>query len=77
MKLIDALTLTLKDLGIEFVFGISGANIEHFHDAIYRLGDGKLTAILAKSEYSAAFMADGLRELIIPWGCVVQLQAGV
>ena len=60
MKLIDALTLTLKDLGIKFVFGVSGANIEHFHDAIYRLGDSKLTAILAKSEYSAAFMADGL-----------------
>ena len=60
MKLIDALTLTLKELGIEFVFGVSGANIEHFHDAIYRLGDGKLTAILAKSEYSAAFMADAL-----------------
>ena len=60
MKLVDALTLTLKDLGIEFVFGVSGANIEHFHDAIYRLGDDKLTAILAKSEYSAAFMADGL-----------------
>ena len=60
MKLVDALTLTLKDLGIEFVFGVSGANIEHFHDAIYRLGDGKLTAILAKSEYAAAFMADGL-----------------
>jgi len=60
MKLVDALTLALKDLGIKFVFGVSGANIEHLHDAIYRLGDGKLTAILAKSEYAAAFMADGL-----------------
>lgn len=60
MKLVDALTLILKDLGIEFVFGVSGANIEHFHDAIYRLGNGNLTAILAKSESSAAFMADGL-----------------
>jgi len=57
--LVDALTLVLKELGVEFVFGVSGANIEHFHDAIYRLGDDKLTAILAKSEFSAAFMADG------------------
>lgn len=60
MKLVDALTLILKDLGVQYIFGVSGANIEHFHDAIYRLGDGRLTAVLTKSEYSAAFMADGL-----------------
>ena len=47
--LVDALTLFLKDLNIKFIFGVSGANIEHLHDAIYRLGDNKLSAILAKS----------------------------
>ena len=60
MQLVDALALVLKHLGVKFVFGISGANIEHLHDAIYRLGGDQLKSILAKSEYSAAFMADGL-----------------
>lgn len=60
MKLVDALTLRLKELGVANVFGVGGANIEHFHDAIYRLGDGKINLILAKSEFAAAFMADGL-----------------
>jgi acetolactate synthase-1/2/3 large subunit len=59
ISLADALALTLKDLNVKFVFGVGGSNIEHLHDAIYRLGDGKLSAILAKSEFSAAFMADG------------------
>jgi acetolactate synthase-1/2/3 large subunit len=59
LLLADALTLILKDLNVKFVFGVSGANIEHLHDAIYRLGNDKLSAILAKSEFSAAFMADG------------------
>ncbi|ACE05562.1 thiamine pyrophosphate protein domain protein TPP-binding [Candidatus Amoebophilus asiaticus 5a2] len=57
--LADALTLFLKDLNTKFIFGVSGANIEHLHDSIYRLGDNKLSAILAKSEFSASFMADG------------------
>ena len=37
---------------------VSGANIEHLHDAIARLGGNELEAILAKSESGAAFMAD-------------------
>lgn len=58
MKLVDALTVTLRDWGVRYVFGVSGANIEHLHDAIHRLGQGRLQAILTKSEIGAAFMAD-------------------
>ena len=58
MKLVDALVSTLKDWDLKFVFGVSGANIEHLHDSIHRLGDGELTGVLAKSEVGAAFMAD-------------------
>jgi acetolactate synthase I/II/III large subunit len=58
MKLVDALVSTLKDWKVRFVFGVSGANIEHLHDSIHRLGDGELSAVLAKSEVGAAFMAD-------------------
>jgi acetolactate synthase I/II/III large subunit len=58
VKLADALAVTLRDWGVQHVFGVSGANIEHFHDAVYRLGSGRLTAVMAKTEAGAAFMAD-------------------
>jgi acetolactate synthase I/II/III large subunit len=59
MKLVDALVQALRDWGVRYVFGVSGANIEHVHDAIHRHGQGKLHSVLAKSEVGAAFMADG------------------
>jgi acetolactate synthase I/II/III large subunit len=58
MQLNDALVKALIDLNVQYVFGVSGANIEHLHDAIHRIGDGKLHSILTKSEDGAAFMAD-------------------
>jgi acetolactate synthase I/II/III large subunit len=58
MKLADALVTTLRDWGLEYLFGVSGANIEHLHDAVYRLGDGRFRSVCAKSEVGAAFMAD-------------------
>ncbi|XYI00134.1 thiamine pyrophosphate-binding protein [Sorangium sp. So ce1128] len=58
MKLADALVLTLRDWGVRYVFGVSGANIEHLHDAIHRHGQGELFSVLAKTETGAAFMAD-------------------
>jgi acetolactate synthase-1/2/3 large subunit len=58
MKLADALVTSLRDWDVRYVFGVSGANIEHVHDAIHRLGDGRLASVMAKSEIGAAFMAD-------------------
>jgi acetolactate synthase-1/2/3 large subunit len=58
MKLADALAVTLRDWGVRYVFGVSGANIEHLHDAIFRTGGGELRSVLARSEVGAAFMAD-------------------
>jgi acetolactate synthase-1/2/3 large subunit len=58
MRLADALVTVLRDLDTRYVFGVSGANIEHVHDAIERLGQGRLTSVLAKREDGAAFMAD-------------------
>lgn len=58
MKLSDALAQALISLDVRYVFGVSGANIEHLHDAIHRLGNGKLQSVMAKSEDGAAFMAD-------------------
>lgn len=58
MKLSDALVCALVDLGVRHVFGVSGANIEHFHDAIHRASPGVIESVLAKTETGAAFMAD-------------------
>ncbi|MES2503781.1 MAG: thiamine pyrophosphate-binding protein [Myxococcota bacterium] len=58
MKICDAIVTCLKEFGVEFIFGVSGANIEHIHDSINRLGEGKLVSIMAKHESGAAFMAD-------------------
>jgi acetolactate synthase I/II/III large subunit len=59
MQLADAVVEALLALDVRYVFGVSGANIEHLHDAIHRLGDGRLVSVMAKSETGAAFMADG------------------
>src|SRR5262245_46938865 len=58
MKLSEALVTTLRDWGLEYLFGVSGANIEPLHDAVHRLGEGRLFSVCAKSEVGAAFMAD-------------------
>ena len=58
MQLADAIVEALKGLGVRYVYGVSGANIEHFHDAIHRLGGEQLRSVLAKGEDGAAFMAD-------------------
>lgn len=59
MKLSDALVEALIEMGVAHVFGVSGANIEHLHDAIHRLGGNRIRSVMAKHEASAAFMADG------------------
>ncbi|MBD2731737.1 thiamine pyrophosphate-binding protein [Nostoc sp. FACHB-892] len=58
MKISDAIVKVLISLDVRYVFGVSGANIEHLHDAIHQLGEGKLKSVMAKSEDGAAFMAD-------------------
>lgn len=58
MQLADALVSTLRDLGLRYLFGVSGANIEHVHDAVYRLGGDQFQTVMTKSEFGAAFMAD-------------------
>ncbi|MET8091555.1 thiamine pyrophosphate-binding protein [Micromonospora sp. NPDC005220] len=55
----EALVDVLCDWNIRYLFGISGANIEHLHDAVHRRGGDRLTSVLAKREDGAAFMADG------------------
>jgi acetolactate synthase I/II/III large subunit len=58
LRISDAIVQALIYLDVRYIFGVSGANIEHLHDAIHRLGEGKLKSVMAKSEDGAAFMAD-------------------
>lgn len=47
----------LASAGVEYIFGVDGANIEDLYDAAFYRAD--ITAVLAKHEFSAATMADG------------------
>ncbi|MCV7260573.1 thiamine pyrophosphate-binding protein [Mycobacterium shimoidei] len=56
-RVVDHIVGYLARSGVDYIFGVDGANIEDLYDAAYfRSG---ITAVLAKHEFSAATMADG------------------
>jgi acetolactate synthase I/II/III large subunit len=54
---VDHIVEHLAATGVDYIFGVDGANIEDLYDAAHFRRD--ITAILAKHEFSAATMADG------------------
>jgi acetolactate synthase-1/2/3 large subunit len=56
-RVVDHIVGHLAGSGVEYVFGVDGANIEDLYDAAYFRSE--ITAVLAKHEFSAATMADG------------------
>ncbi|KUH95637.1 thiamine pyrophosphate-binding protein [Mycobacterium sp. IS-3022] len=56
-RVVDHIVEHLAAIGVEYVFGVDGANIEDLYDAAFFRSD--ITAVLAKHEFSAATMADG------------------
>ncbi|BBX04425.1 acetolactate synthase [Mycolicibacterium moriokaense] len=56
-RVVDHIVGTLAGIGVDYIFGVDGANIEDLYDAAYYRAD--ITAVLAKHEFSAATMADG------------------
>jgi acetolactate synthase I/II/III large subunit len=56
-RVVDHIVGHLARTGVEYVFGVDGANIEDLYDAAYFRPD--ITAVLAKHEFSAGTMADG------------------
>src|SRR6201997_5661708 len=56
-RVVDHIVGHLARTGVEYIFGVDGANIEDLYDAAYFRPD--ITAVLAKHEFSAATMADG------------------
>jgi acetolactate synthase-1/2/3 large subunit len=71
---VDYLVASLATTGIEYVFGVGGANIEDLYDAAYYC-DG-ITAVLAKHEFSAATMADGYSRAGGQFGVVAATSGG-
>jgi acetolactate synthase-1/2/3 large subunit len=56
-RVVDHIVGYLAANGVDYIFGVDGANIEDLYDAAYFRSD--ITAVLAKHEFSAATMADG------------------
>jgi acetolactate synthase-1/2/3 large subunit len=56
-RVVDHIVNYLAASGIDYLFGVDGANIEDLYDAAFFRDD--ITAVLAKHEFSAATMADG------------------
>src|ERR1700683_3659752 len=56
-RVVDHIVEHLAKIGIDYIFGVDGANIEDLYDAAHFRPD--ITAVVAKHEFSAATMADG------------------
>ncbi len=56
-RVVDHIVEHLASIGVDYIFGVDGANIEDLYDAAYF--NSEVTAVLAKHEFSAAAMADG------------------
>ncbi len=56
-RVVDHIVDHLAAAGVDYIFGVDGANIEDLYDAAHFRDD--ITAVLAKHEFSAATMADG------------------
>lgn len=73
-RVVDHIITQLAASGIEYFFGVDGANIEDLFDAAF-LSD-EITAILAKHEFSAATMADGYSRAVSRIGVVAATSGG-
>jgi acetolactate synthase I/II/III large subunit len=71
---VDHIVGHLARTGVEYLFGVDGANIEDLYDAAYFRPD--ITAVLAKHEFSAATMADGYSRSGAGLGVVIATSGG-
>lgn len=73
-RVVDYIVGHLAEIGVDYIFGVDGANIEDVYDAAYFRPD--ITAVLAKHEFSAATMADGYSRAGHGVGVVVATSGG-
>jgi acetolactate synthase-1/2/3 large subunit len=74
LRVVDHIVEYLAAGGVEYLFGVDGANIEDVYDAAHFRGD--VTAVLAKHEFSAAAMADGYSRCGAGLGVVMATSGG-
>ena len=73
-RVVDHIVDYLVATGVDYIFGVDGANIEDLYDAAYFRKD--ITAVLAKHEFSAATMADGYSRASAALGVVAATSGG-
>jgi acetolactate synthase I/II/III large subunit len=73
-RVVDHIVDYLSRTGVDYIFGVDGANIEDLYDAAHFRDD--ITAILAKHEFSAATMADGYSRATARLGVVMATSGG-
>ena len=73
-RVVDHIVGYLAATGVEYIFGVDGANIEDLYDAAHFRDD--ITAVLAKHEFSAATMADGFSRSGAGLGVVAATSGG-
>ena len=73
-RVVDHIVGYLAATGVEYIFGVDGANIEDLYDAAHFHDD--ITAVLAKHEFSAATMADGFSRSGAGLGVVAATSGG-
>lgn len=75
MRLVDRLAAELARLGVQYVFGVGGANIEDLYDALRGTGNA-VRGVIAKHEFSAVTMADGCARVTGRLGVVAATSGG-
>ncbi|MFE0513399.1 thiamine pyrophosphate-binding protein [Streptomyces sp. NPDC058964] len=74
-RLVDYVTAELDRIGVRYVFGVGGANIEDLYDAVSRT-HGRIRGVVAKHEFSAVTMADGYARATARLGIVAATSGG-
>ena len=74
IRVADHIVEQLSAVGVRYLFGVDGANIEDLYDAAHF--HAGITAVLAKHEFSAAAMADGYSRAGCGLGVVMATSGG-
>src|ERR1700754_2376212 len=73
-RVVNHIVEYLAASGVDFIFGVDGANIEDLYDAAFF--DADITAVLAKHEFSATTMAEGVSRSGAGLGVVAATSGG-
>jgi acetolactate synthase-1/2/3 large subunit len=75
VRLVDYVAGELERIGVRYVFGVGGANIEDLYEAVHR-APGRIRGVVAKHEFSAVTMADGYARTTARLGVVAATSGG-